>query len=182
MEKRIVECTEGRRRDRPRTLREYGIERIVGRRIQEYCNHLGSYGMGGPGFAGFRLGETEFLPEEWLVLTLWGADGWLLLDGRWVAAHPNQYDNQRPLMSEFDPTWDDFTPQVLGAVIANAQVGDEETVIELYRDCGRRLRLEVPSDPSRLSLYGGSLEPRTWSPTESHLDAWLLSRHGDLYC
>jgi hypothetical protein len=32
---------------------------IVGRTVDEICTHIGTYGMGGPGFFGLRLGSES---------------------------------------------------------------------------------------------------------------------------
>lgn len=53
-------------------------EMVVGRTVDEICLYVGTYGMGGPGFFGLRLGT------EWLVVAIWGAASWILVDGRIV--------------------------------------------------------------------------------------------------
>lgn len=79
----IVACTVGAEsQEHPPTLRQLGSARCVGRRVIEWSSSLGSYGMGGPGFFGMRLAATPSYSEEWLVLVLWGAAHWLILDGR----------------------------------------------------------------------------------------------------
>jgi hypothetical protein len=139
--------------------------------------------MGGPGFGGFLLSRTRDYPREWLVLVLWGADNWLLLDGRWVSAHPRWYGEQKPWQGWGDETWDDFTPVIVGSRIAEAQITDDESLICLERsDARSRHLLEVPQDMSRLSKYGGTGQPRQWNSAESHLDAWIISRRADLFC
>lgn len=55
------------------SLKHYGIERILQRTIIELSFSIGSYGMGDPGFWGFKLNKTKTYPEEWLILSLWGA-------------------------------------------------------------------------------------------------------------
>lgn len=61
-------------------------ERVVGRTVDEVRTYVGTYGMGGPGFFGLRLGD------EWLVVAIWGADSWIEADGRIVA--DSHWDNQ----------------------------------------------------------------------------------------
>jgi hypothetical protein len=163
------------------TLRMLGVERIAERQIIEWHDSLGSYGMGGPGFFGLRLAASGAFPEEWLVLTLWGADNWLLFDGRWVAAHPNQYGTQRPLVSNFagEEQWDEFSEQVVGASIEGANITDSTSSITLEKDSITHI-LEIPTDGSRLPLYGGSRALHAWLPSESFLDAWVISQSGDL--
>ena len=49
---------------------------IVGREIDEWIPYAGTYGMGGPGFLGFRIGD------DWMIVAIWGAGHWFRLDGR----------------------------------------------------------------------------------------------------
>lgn len=165
----------------PQTLREVGVGRVVGRRIVEWMANLGSYGMGGPGFFGLRLNATDEYPEEWLALRLWGADNWLLLDGQWVGGHPNQYHVQMPLISDFggDESWDRMSERLVGAVIEDMQAERDESVIVLAQG-EERHRLEIPKDPGRLPLYGGTMEPHAWSPGEDQRDAWIIAQ-GELW-
>jgi hypothetical protein len=163
------------------SLRELGIGRILGREITGWHHSLGSYGMGGPGFFGLHLAPTESFPDEWLVLTLWAADNWLLFDGRWVAAHPNQYHVQRPLTSFFggDEEWDELSDRLVHATITGAEIRQNASHIDLEKD-GVSHILEIPEDTSLLPLYGGSLTSHQWNPEESQLDAWIISERGDL--
>lgn len=169
---------------RLKTLRELGTERILHRQIIGWSANLGSYGMGGPGFFGLKLSATELFSEEWLVLTLWGADNWLVLDNHWLAANPNQYEIQKPLYSNFgaELDWDETTPLLIGATLTDAIVQDNSSVLTLQRENAAHV-LEIPQDPSRLSRYGGSGEPRVWNQDESQWDAWVvISGHAELLC
>lgn len=177
----IISCTEERSGNKPKTLREFGLNRILSRQIKSWMSHFGSYGMGGPGFFELYLEPTDEYPAEHLVLTLWGAGGWLLLNDRWVEAHPNQHDKQRPLYSNIgDEAWDEVSVILNGSVITDAKIEDSHTLITLNKDGVEHL-LELPSGTSKLPLHGGSLEPRVWNPEESHWDAWVLTQE-DLLC
>lgn len=82
MRKNIIPCHEGSPNGpSPRSLRYLGISRILQRSIVQLSFSIGSYGMGGPGFWGFKFRQTDKYPEEWLILTLWGAGLWLVFDG-----------------------------------------------------------------------------------------------------
>lgn len=166
----------------PATLRQTGVGRIIGRRVIEWSDALGTYGMGGPGFFGLYLAETEEYSAEWFVLTLWGAGEWLLLDGRWAHAHPNQYEVQRPLRSNYAGMegWDEISDKLVGATIRDAAISDSGSVITLEQGKDVYI-LEVPEDTSRLPRYGGTLEQRKWHAHESQLDAWVISPTAELW-
>jgi hypothetical protein len=165
----------------PLTIRDAGTARVLDREIDRWSVSLGSYGMGGPGFFGLHLTPAGDYPAEWLLLTLWGAGEWLLLDGVWVEAHPNQYVKQRPLYSNFggEDTWDQVSGKVIRARITSFEVADRTSRIVLAKGNSEHV-LEIPEDTSLLPLYGGNLEPHIWFPGESQLDAWVISETGEL--
>lgn len=182
----IIQCVEGNLEDEPlpapRTLRQLGAERLLNRRIVEWSSSVGSYGMGGPGFFGLCLAAYGHYPAEWLALTLWGAGNWLLLDGQWVEAHPNQYYVQRPLYSNFggDEDWDDLSGRLVGSTIAEAAIEQNRSFFLLHkRDANHKL--EIPEDTTRLPRYGGTFSLHIWHPYESQLDAWVISESGQLW-
>jgi hypothetical protein len=163
------------------SLRRLGIGRILGREIIGWHHSLGSYGMGGPGFFGLHFAPTDSFPDEWLVLTLWAADNWLLFDGHWVAAHPNQYHVQHPLVSYFggDEEWDELSDKLIHATIIDAEIRQNASRIDFEKG-GVPHVLEIPEDTGLLPLHGGSLAPHQWKPDESQLDAWIISESGEL--
>ncbi|HEX9990414.1 MAG TPA: hypothetical protein VGE45_18290 [Chloroflexia bacterium] len=178
----IVRAVVGEGGTVPATLRQAGVGRVIGRRVIEWSDSLGTYGMGGPGFFGLYLAETEAYSAEWFALTLWGAGEWLLLDGRWAHANPNQYDVQRPLRSDYAGMegWDEISGMLVGAIVRDAAIRDNASVMTLEQGEHTHI-LEVPEDTSRLPRYGGSLEQRVWHSHESHLDAWVISPTAELW-
>lgn len=55
---------------RPRTLAEMDTDSLLGSRAVGFSAHLGTYGMGGPGFFGLLL-EKEGI-RQYLVYAVWG--------------------------------------------------------------------------------------------------------------
>ncbi|PCJ58188.1 MAG: hypothetical protein COA79_14305 [Planctomycetota bacterium] len=176
----ITECWEAGTKNHPETLREIGVDRIIGREIIEYSGCKGTYGMGGPGFVGFRLDKTADYKKEWLILTLWGATDWLLYDSRWVSAHPNQYEVQRPLIGIGDEVWDEFTEKVIGAKILEIDFCENSSKLTLGTNDDKNI-LEIPEDVSLLPKYGGTLQSKLWDG-EDQMKAWVISKSGNLRC
>lgn len=54
--------------NKPESIAEVNPNRLIGRKITEIKNHVGTYGMGGPGYFGILLDG-----EEYLVYTIWSA-------------------------------------------------------------------------------------------------------------
>ena len=171
----ILSCNENDGR-LPITIRQAGLRRILHRPILSWTSHAGHWGQSGAGFFALELAETKVYYQEFLVLTLLCSSEWLLLDDHWIAAHPNQYSQQRPLFSFFggDQTWDEVSSLFIGAEICQAKVTDNYTHFVLD-NAGKQHVLELPYDTSRLPLDGGSLKPRIWPKTESLLNAWVIT-------
>ncbi len=178
----IVYATIDRHGGRPLRFRDAGPGRMEGRTILSWSANRGSYGMGGPGFFGLELSAGAAFPKEWLVLTLWGATDWLLLDGTRFSSHPRYYDEQKPLYSNFggDQEWDQVTALLTSGVLAGAEIGRDWTKLEVVSK-GETHTLELPSDKDGLSRFGGSEESRRWREWEEMQDAWVFTTE-DLSC
>lgn len=172
----------------PLTLAEYGVNRIVGRKTIDMSTCIGSYGMGGPGFFGLCLAKTESFPEEWLILTLWGATSWLQLDGVNIGQKQIEYAQKEMKFKRYrawiyyyklKQRYDDIYKQILGypnygpikfvyknlvrATISDAAITDKSSQIH-FRKGNKTHSLEVVLPFNR-----------TWNDKESHLKAWAVS-------
>jgi hypothetical protein len=199
MKKNIISCNLGTPKGpAPKTLREVGADRIVGRKITRWSSDLGSYGMGGCGLFGAQLSQTSELPEEWLILMLWSAPDWLVIDGEVASSGVIQRQLKRQQrMARFKhrlyqiqlkllllgswfrtnllgwhglPEWDKFSKKIIGSTIIHADVTDISTRI-ILRKGNKEHVLEI-SVPSRWQ----------WNDAESHLDAWAMSDTTTIYC
>jgi hypothetical protein len=142
---------------------------LVGRTIEAWTSSAGTYGMGGPGFVGFRLGG------EWLIVAIWGAASWLSLDGR-----PLEDDfweergRQRPLLAD------------LPAGSEELFVGWQVTAFSVERRsltmgfAGGR-RLELLPDPQDRPTFQGSGERRQLGPEEDLRQLVFLSPTTELW-
>jgi hypothetical protein len=148
------------------TLATTGVERILTRKTLAWHPCDGTYGTGGPGFYGFRLEQTSSFPEEWLVLRLWCAGRWLLLDDTWVEAPRRQHIDQTPLffLSANHEGWDNFSPKVIGSYVAEADIKKSSSRLVLKNGSDLHV-LEVPKDTKRLSSYPANGR-RRWNPQE----------------
>ena len=98
----------------PLVPKEVTAEETVGRRVDEVVPYIGTYGMGGTGFFGLRLGK------EWLVFAIWGAGEWIRVDDTLVEDYYfEKYKRPRPWM--FDGI-DDLSPKLVGAEILSFEV------------------------------------------------------------
>lgn len=100
--------------NRPLFLRDISFDRLVGVRIKGISTHLGTYGMGGPGFFGLLLDNSDFL-----TYTVWGAGTYVIVDNRVVECNTNLYNKTKPWVSNYGDnlTWDDLTAHITGSTI-----------------------------------------------------------------
>jgi hypothetical protein len=145
----------------PPTIRKTGVERVIGRKVLDACCHLGSYGMGGPGFLGVKLEKNSEHSDEWLVLCLWGSDEWVRYDGLPIFSIVKTYEQYGQKK---------FIENVTGKVLKSFDITDKSCKIMLDETV-----MEITEDPKSRPTYGGSGGYRTLLETDSLLDAWVVS-------
>lgn len=140
----------------PKTLRQSGgIKRFLGRKAFAACSYLGSYGMGGPGFAGVGFEKTDELPVEWLVLRLWGSGDWMSINGKYeTAAHD--------IWSKFSETL-----QKNPIALASAKMNRRSCSLEIGR-----FVISISSNPKDRPVIGNS--SRKQPKDKSLLDAFIV--------
>ena len=154
-----------------------GVKRIVGRTILDCSKYLGSYGMGGPGFFGFHLKAKSYYPEEWLVLTIWSAAEWLLMDGVWLEASHGHFDAERSFFKEnytmFSTANNQIKSTFTGLTIAEFKL-HRKSFYMLLQDETKVHKLELPSDLKRLPVHGNDTE-RKWFSKDKLENGFIVS-------
>lgn len=125
---------------------------------------LGSYGMGGPGFVGIRLGSSG-----WLVVRLWGAAGWMRLDGKLL-----REDFSRDERQQHEPL--ESLQSLVGTRFEGVIVSQEELQI---RFSGRSLTLR--RDGSDVPVFRGNGQPKVLDPGLDFAELLLFSRRANLW-
>ncbi len=150
---------------------------VIGREVSQISLSCGTYGMGGPGFAGFKLAE-----DLWLILCLWGSTGWLEIDGRPIAASADR-DGRN---ARFDPIIPD-----------DVQFGRDRTrssddclaaalplpaTIQEFAFSGHSghlvlgdHRIRISPDPADRPVLAGSGEARVLTPEDDLAGAWIFA-------
>jgi hypothetical protein len=108
--------------NKPVLLRERTKSEIVGRKISGITTSLGTYGMGGAGFFGLLLDNSEFL-----TYAVWSAGDYVLINDRVVECHPDLYHKTRPWTSYFgeNRTWDDLSDFLVGSIVKDYSISKE---------------------------------------------------------
>ena len=172
------------RADKSKDFKCYASADLVeGRTVLDVTYTAGSYGMGGYGFLGLKLKASGFRLEEWLVCTLWSADNWMTVGGRWLASHPGQYEEQKPLYGyvEFveqyrergwaSEDWDEFKPLVLSRDLKKFECERHWCKLSIGK-----VVVEIETNPSARPIQYGNKMPRALEPGNDLRRAWILAR------
>ncbi|MFA6227600.1 MAG: hypothetical protein WC668_00210 [Patescibacteria group bacterium] len=145
--------------------------RVVGRKVIEWNSCCGTYGQGGPGFLGFKLEKNFRYHEEWLILRIWGADNWLLVNGLWFAADPDQYDIQVPLYSNYyEKEWDNFSELIISERIETFEIAEKTMTITIGSTV-----ISLGDNPEERPRYAGNGDQRKLDEADDLREAWILS-------
>ncbi len=130
------------------------VDELIGKKIKGINFTMGTYGMGGPGFVGLLLEDSKS-NQEWMVFTIWAAADSLLLNDKWVGAHPMFYDQQKPLYSNILSKgevleWDNVSPEIIGGAILKADLKNKSFTININLN-GKIHKLELLDEDPRLS-------------------------------
>lgn len=165
------------RRRPPKLFREAGVDPCGGAVI-EVSRHLGTYGMGGPGFLGILVEGGGTPGRRWLVVTLWGAAAWATIDGDLVAEELSEAE--RAELAGSGRACRSITECLVGARLVRSACSDEVLVLGFERG-GALHRLEIRRDGRDVPPWSGTGEPRALAPEESMRDAVVVSESGYLW-
>jgi hypothetical protein len=135
---------------------------VVGRTVEEICTFVGSYGMGGPGFFGLRLGS------EWLVIAIWGAASWVHVDGRIV--QDVFWDRNEWPLPWITREGNELSKELVGQPITSFKVAKHSLIIEIS---GRTL--SISESPEGRPIFEGSKQPRSFEQDDELTRAVFLS-------
>ncbi len=143
-------------------------DQLEGRVVDEICTHLGTYGMGGPGFFGLRFGS------EWLVFSIWGADSWIEIDGRIVQDCFWEEENMpRPWISD---SGDELSEKIVGQQVKSLLINQYSLRIEIGE-----MSLAISKEPDRRPIHGGSKQPRAFEMSDDLRKAVFLAPTAEIW-
>ena len=157
----------------PRRLADCDLSELTGAIVTRTSCHLGSYGMGGPGFVGVRVRRASG-SRVWIVFTVWAAAGWLTLDE--ALLEDAYFPDERSGGSRA------FVPlaALVGARLDSIRLTPDLTEL-LFTQSGSPRALRMQRDSSHLPVHRGSKQPKRLSPAEDLRDAIIVSRRGNLW-
>lgn len=144
-------------------------EKVIGRTVDQIDTLVGTYGTGGPGFFGLRLGE------EWLVVSIWGASEWITVDGRLVEDFfGEKYDRPLPWIGDHG---DELTDKVVGQEISSFEVRKTSLTIVLANG----MTIEIAEDADARPVFEGSKEKRAFAENDDLRKAVFFSPTAEIW-
>ena len=142
---------------KPKTIREFGdISFLIGKKCA-IRYHIGTYGMGGPGFIGIRF-KKEHKGVSQLVLTLWHAASWITRDGvNFDSLIKKNWDNRRGFEKENSGKLKYFTVQDKSC---SFKIGKHKFVLD--------------KDPKKRPTLNISQKLKKLKKNDSLFDAWVV--------
>lgn len=173
--KTIIKTYINTKNDPGATIVPATFENVVGRQVIDWSTHCGTYGMGGPGFFGLKFDN-----EEWLILKLWGADGWLHINDRVLSADTDRNKLNLSLDPIFprDMCFKDsrVNKKILTDVL---QLPATITEFEFSGNHGHLMlgnnRISIEEDYTKRSVYRGTSKPHIFPDDEDLKDAWIIA-------
>ena len=81
----------------PLRIADFGVENLENSRIIDICNCCGTYGMGGPGFFGFKVQGDYGI--RWLTYCIWAAGEHILFDDTVLECHSEYKKKYHPMIT-----------------------------------------------------------------------------------
>ncbi|WP_152618547.1 hypothetical protein [Leisingera sp. ANG-Vp] len=139
------------------------VEQVTGRQVDELLTYVGTYGMGGPGFFGLRLGE------EWLVVAIWGAGEWMVADGILIQ-DPFFEDYGRP-QPWITGDVDNLSPNLVGSKITSLELHQRSMRISFSNGMSFAIDEAAENRP----IFEGNKKPREFLADDDLREAVFLA-------
>lgn len=160
---------------KPDTLKEFGTDKLKNTVITDICRFLGTYGMGGPGFFGFKL-EGEF-ETRWLVFCIWSAGEHILLDDRVLECYPTFNTIYKPWIKDGKGIKNPEQPLrdcVIGSVINSIVLEDNSIEIHITDKNGVIHTISSFDKSDKFPEQGGTKKKRCSYTKGVMGDYWLV--------
>jgi hypothetical protein len=135
----------------PIFLKDIDESQITGRKIIGFSCNLGTYGMGGAGFFGLLLDNSEYL-----VYAVWRAGRYVIVDNKIVECASMLYGKMKPFVSNFgeNSAWDDLTKYIKGAVIQHCELTENHCKIIANKN-EKTIEIEFVKNDKRIPRKAG---------------------------
>lgn len=142
---------------------------VVGRVVDAVNPYIGTYGMGGPGFFGIRLGK------DWLTVAVWGAAAWMTAKGRLVEdLFYEEHGRERPWIVDGSK---DLSSQIVGQSLESIGIRRHSLKIVF----ANQFDLSIEETADRRPVFEGNGEPRAFADSEDLRRGVFLSPTAEIW-
>lgn len=155
-------------------LFEYHANEWTGAIVTRISDGLGSYGMGGCGFLGIQIRKGH--RKRWLVFLLWGAAGWLSING-------SPLIDGYVFPDEKDAALDRNLPcinSLIGCRLSAYESSSDDLHL-LFENSGDQLDLSITRVGKDIPHWRGTGEPKQFHDDENLSDCLVLCRSSRLW-
>jgi len=124
--------------------------------------------MGGPGFFGLRF------QDEWLVIAIWGASSWILVDGRII--HDVYWEENGAHRPSITDKVDELTGSLVGKAVSSFDIAKHSLKVGI----GKHV-LSISESPDERPIHEGNKTPRRFHRNDDLRKAVFLSHTAELW-
>ncbi|MDQ8739090.1 hypothetical protein [Paenibacillus sp. LHD-38] len=151
------------------------MDTLIGLKIINFCDCLGTYGMGGPGFFGLLI-ERENM-KEYLTYAVWASSEYIAIDNRVLECHINYNALHRPWKSQWpgeseENQWDELSEILNGSTIIGVDLTDSQLTIEILSKEAKHI-LNFYKYNKKLPPHGNG-EARIQAFNEGNLGSYIV--------
>lgn len=163
---------------KPLNINQFGIDSLKNSKIVDICTYLGTYGMGGPGFVGFKL--QGYFGIRWLVYCIWSAGESILVDNRIMQCHPKYNEKYHPYIDiqKGESSLKDFKELINGWQIKDLILDDTNITITLLDNLKHEHTIFTAQFCNKFPEQGGTGKKRKSFENGKMSDYWLVIYDG----
>lgn len=163
---------------RPLDISQFGVDSLKRSKVTDVCTLFGTYGMGGPGFVGFKL--ESYFGVRWLVYCIWAADESILVDDRIMSCHSKYNSKYNPYidMDDWKDSLDAFKSLIDGWQIKDVHLSDTDLKIVLSDVTSKEHTIYTAQSCDKFPEQGGTGKKRKSFESGKMSDYWLIIYDG----
>lgn len=128
--------------NKPILLKDISVDKLIGLEIKQISMCLGTYGMGGAGFFGLLLENSDFL-----TYAVWGAGEYIIIDNKVVECDPELHYKSNPWLSNYKE--ENLTTYISGSKIESISF-TIDTCILILRKLDKKIEVVFVKNDIRL--------------------------------
>ncbi|MGN1411074.1 MAG: hypothetical protein ACI4WH_01010 [Oscillospiraceae bacterium] len=161
---------------KPLDINQFGVDSLKNSKIIDICPYFGTYGMGGPGFFGFKL--ESYFGIRWLVYCIWNSGESILIDDRIIECHPKYNHIYNPYIQNSEKSVNDLKDLLYDWRIKDISLTDTHLKILLLDKTLKEHTIYTSQVCDKFPEQGGTGKKRKSFEDGKMSDYWLVIYDG----